>query len=225
MARIHARGHADSHPSPCAVSIYRIKTLGAASKSADPTWDNVDAATFSFLELSVGVIAVCLPTIRPALIRAMPRIFGSLLRSHTGQSGRGVTSGRPSRNTYGQADGGSRSHPSAFKSALRESESTEGLRPEDLRATSAPRSRMEQDIEFGELESSARQPAGGPRRYSVSVVAGWEPQAGSDLALGGVGRPGIKTTTIVTQRVSFAAGESAGSSANSSPATDEKRGL
>jgi hypothetical protein len=66
------------------VSIYRIRTLHAAASSEDPTWENIDAATFSFLELTVGVIAICLPTLRPVLMAAMPRIFGSILRSASG---------------------------------------------------------------------------------------------------------------------------------------------
>jgi hypothetical protein len=87
-----------------------------------------------------------------------------------------------------------------FKSALRESDSTEGLRDEAL----TPRSRMESDIEFGELESAAHLPLPGPRRYSVSVVAGWERASMSELGLAGMDRSGIKTTTVVTQKVTFA---------------------
>lgn len=63
---------------PCAISIYRIRTLHAAAVAADPTWDNVGAATFSFLELTIGVVAVCLPTLRPFLAASMPRLFSSL---------------------------------------------------------------------------------------------------------------------------------------------------
>ncbi|KAK1835755.1 hypothetical protein QBC39DRAFT_273695, partial [Podospora conica] len=62
---------------PCAISIYRIRTLGAVLTSPDPTYDNVDAATWSFLELTTGVLAACLPTLRPLFVAAMPRLFGS----------------------------------------------------------------------------------------------------------------------------------------------------
>jgi hypothetical protein len=64
--------------SPCAISIYRIQTLHAAAVAKDPTWDNVGAATFSFLELAIGVVAVCLPTMRPLIAVTMPRLLGSL---------------------------------------------------------------------------------------------------------------------------------------------------
>ncbi|KAK4152013.1 hypothetical protein C8A00DRAFT_16638 [Chaetomidium leptoderma] len=226
---------------PCAVSIYRIRTLSAAAQSIDPTWDNVDAATFSFLELSVGVIAICLPTIRPVLVYTMPRLFGSLLRSGGGQSGgTGPTGGRGSRTPFGSkykggggggstsGGGGGGGGSSAARgsmllksvsvsggggsSTLRGSESTEGLRPdgfEPLTTTPPPRSRMENDLECGELDGSALALSANPaaaRRYSVSVVAGWDPH-NSNNELGGargVDRAGIKTTTVVTQKVTFA---------------------
>ncbi|KAK3994350.1 hypothetical protein QBC44DRAFT_43697 [Cladorrhinum sp. PSN332] len=188
---------------PCAVSIYRIRTLRVAAKSTDPTWDNVDAATFSFLELSVGVIAICLPTLRPILVHAMPRIFGSLLHSG-GQSGTGPTGGRASHTPFGAAGTGGGGESSArrgsmFKGTLRESDSTEGLRAEEF---ITPCSRMENDIEFGKLDTAGHVHSPGRRRYSVSVVAGWEPQG--ELRRGG-DKPGINTTTVVTQQVSFAA--------------------
>ncbi|KAK5654657.1 hypothetical protein OQA88_6980 [Cercophora sp. LCS_1] len=63
---------------PCAISIYRIQTLDAAAAAKDPTWDNVGAATFSFLELAIGVVAVCLPTLKPLVAATMPRLLGSL---------------------------------------------------------------------------------------------------------------------------------------------------
>ncbi|KAK0652393.1 hypothetical protein B0T16DRAFT_346748, partial [Cercophora newfieldiana] len=62
---------------PCAVSIYRIRTLKAATETPDPMYDNVDAATWSFLELTTGVLAACLPTLRPIFIAVMPRLFGA----------------------------------------------------------------------------------------------------------------------------------------------------
>ncbi|KAK0627858.1 hypothetical protein B0T14DRAFT_424511 [Immersiella caudata] len=75
---------------PCAISIYRIQTLEAAASAKDPTWDNVDAAIFSFLELTVGVVAVCLPTLRPLVAATMPRLLGSLRpqkHSHVAEPG------------------------------------------------------------------------------------------------------------------------------------------
>ncbi|KAK1761560.1 hypothetical protein QBC47DRAFT_31345 [Echria macrotheca] len=79
---------------PCAISIYRIRTLHAAAETTDPTWDNVGAATFSFLELTLGVVAVCLPTLRPILAVAAPRFFGSSLQSQEHQESVSIENGR-----------------------------------------------------------------------------------------------------------------------------------
>ncbi|KAK3903666.1 hypothetical protein C8A05DRAFT_32607 [Staphylotrichum tortipilum] len=195
---------------PCGVSIYRIRTLAAAADSTDPTWDNADAAAFSFLELSVGVIAVCLPTLRPILMKAMPRIFGSLLRSGHGHSGGGTgpSGGHASRTPFGRSTirgGSSAARGSIFKgglgSMLRESESTEGLRGRD---DLLPRSRLEQDIEFGDLEGGVGGDRTGTRRYSVSVVAGQPTRSVIEMPLGeAVDKSGIKTTTVVMQKVTF----------------------
>ncbi|KAK4122086.1 hypothetical protein N657DRAFT_681907 [Parathielavia appendiculata] len=208
---------------PCAVSIYRIHTLYSAAHSTDASWDNVDAAVFSFLELSVGVIAICLPTLRPVLMQTMPRIFGSLLRSNSGGYGNGPTgptAGGGSRTPFsghgtgtgavaggGGAGGGGvfTKVGSSGTTTLRASDSTEGLRPGDEEIALPPRSRMGDDIEFGELPHGpldANIPVA--KRYSVSVVGGWEPAAYLDEAVGGGNPVGIKTTTVVTQKVSFA---------------------
>ncbi|KAK4182336.1 hypothetical protein QBC35DRAFT_445315 [Podospora australis] len=158
---------------PCAVSIYRIRTLHAAAKSTDPTWDNVGAATFSFLELSVGVMAICLPTIKPVLVLFMPRIFGSVFNSsrggngHSGAAGGGgytahTTEGRrASRIPSYLGTSASGRRESMFKRnstlvQLRESDSTEGLRGLGgiggiglgLGGQTPPRSRMEYDLDL-----------------------------------------------------------------------------
>lgn len=65
---------------PCAVSIYRFRALGVVAAAYDPTWDRVDSATWSSLELTVGVVTVCLLTLRPLLAAAFPRVFATVLR-------------------------------------------------------------------------------------------------------------------------------------------------
>ena len=209
-------------PSPCAVSIYRIRTLSAVHGSNDASWDNVDAATFSFLELSVGVIAICLPTLRPILVQVMPRLFGSLLRSSNGRTGStGPTGGNASRTPFGRSGRGggasSAAGASMFKagtSTLRESESTEGLR-DGVEGMS--RSRRDGDIEFGELDSP------GSPGYTVTVVAGWEPKSISELVGESTSNAGIKTTTVVTQKVTFAQEGSDGGRRSGDKSSDDGR--
>jgi hypothetical protein len=141
----------------------------------------------------------------------MPRLFGSLLRSATGGTGGGPTGGRASRTPFGGAGSGAGTGRGGVGSSglyqgstLHESDSTEGLRLDDEEAV-LPRSRMENDIEFGELDKTGGVHSPG-KRYSVSVVAGWEPASISQLGGGGRGleKNGIQTTTVVTQKVTFA---------------------
>lgn len=42
----------------CVISIYRVTTLKAAASSVDPTWDNTDAAVWSFIECECLILAL-----------------------------------------------------------------------------------------------------------------------------------------------------------------------
>ncbi|KAK3308461.1 uncharacterized protein B0T15DRAFT_392688 [Chaetomium strumarium] len=156
---------------PCAVSIYRIKTLREAAKTRDATWHNVNAAIFSFLELSVGVITVCLPTLRPVLRRAWPQAFGHALRSYTNgdsEEGGDSTGGSPSRNPLRREESRASAAAATKTTTLRRSDtdSTEGLRFDHPIS-----SRLEHDIEFGDMSPSEHNP--GARRYNVKE---WHPE-------------------------------------------------
>ncbi|KAH8725893.1 hypothetical protein GQ44DRAFT_207239 [Phaeosphaeriaceae sp. PMI808] len=61
--------------SVCIVSILRLQSLVAISNSEDPTYDNPPAATWSSVEINVGIICSCLPCLRPLLNKCFPRIF------------------------------------------------------------------------------------------------------------------------------------------------------
>ncbi|KAL4728223.1 hypothetical protein ACLX1H_004965 [Fusarium chlamydosporum] len=83
----------------CVISIYRIRTLKTAAATKDPNWDNVDAAIWSFIEVTNAIIAACLPTLRPLMSRLMPQIFGSSLgRSNRASSYGQSFDGRFQRN-------------------------------------------------------------------------------------------------------------------------------
>jgi hypothetical protein len=84
---------------------------------------------------------------------------------------------------------------------LRDTDSTEELRLGDEEAA-LPRSALGHDIEFGDLDKGVLTQNPGGKRYSVSVVAGWEPSSFNEVSV--AGGEGIKTTTVVTQQVSFA---------------------
>jgi hypothetical protein len=70
------------HNSVCIVSILRLHSLVAISNSVDPTYDNPPAATWSSVEINVGIICSCLPLLRPILTRFMPGAMSSKARSN-----------------------------------------------------------------------------------------------------------------------------------------------
>ncbi|KAE9364036.1 hypothetical protein N431DRAFT_475032 [Stipitochalara longipes BDJ] len=59
----------------CIVSILRLHTLKVAVETSDPTWDDEAAATWSALELNMGIVCSCLPTLRPLVTRILPRFL------------------------------------------------------------------------------------------------------------------------------------------------------
>ncbi|KAK9771606.1 putative Integral membrane protein [Seiridium cardinale] len=68
---------------PCVISAYRITTLLSVADSTDSTYDNAHTAIWSFLELSIGTIAACMPTFRPVLSKILPRVLMISSRSGT----------------------------------------------------------------------------------------------------------------------------------------------
>ncbi|EPE09507.1 integral membrane protein [Ophiostoma piceae UAMH 11346] len=57
-----------------AISVIRIKYL---RQNSDFSWDNVASACWSVGELSSAVTCLCLPTLRPLLVRLRPHVFGN----------------------------------------------------------------------------------------------------------------------------------------------------
>lgn len=70
--------------STCIVSIVRLQALPAAAKTADSSWDNVGAALWSIIEVTVATIAACLPTLGPLGSRYFPRFMGLSSRGNGG---------------------------------------------------------------------------------------------------------------------------------------------
>ncbi|KAF2197097.1 hypothetical protein GQ43DRAFT_223315 [Delitschia confertaspora ATCC 74209] len=62
-------------------SILRLQALYVVSKSHDITWDNPGTATWSTIELNVGIICASLPTLRALLSKIFPQIFKSTLQA------------------------------------------------------------------------------------------------------------------------------------------------
>jgi len=71
----------------CIVSLLRLQSLYAVSVSKDISWDNPMAALWSNLEVQIGIICSCLPTLKSSLTRIFPRIFASSSRGASSNGG------------------------------------------------------------------------------------------------------------------------------------------
>ena len=71
--------------SGCITSIIRLYSLYTVAHSTDYTWDNVGAATWSSIELNIGIICACLPTLKPVVNHLFPKLLLSKKRT-TGQT-------------------------------------------------------------------------------------------------------------------------------------------
>ncbi|KAK0621961.1 hypothetical protein B0T17DRAFT_642347 [Bombardia bombarda] len=58
------------------VSIIRLNTLFGFSLSSNPTLDSFNVGVWSTIEISVGIICTCMPTLRKIIIWLFPSIFG-----------------------------------------------------------------------------------------------------------------------------------------------------
>ncbi|KAL6702742.1 hypothetical protein ACN47E_000976 [Coniothyrium glycines] len=56
------------------VSIIRLRFLVTFAKGNNPTWDQSDVVNWSNIEINVGILCTCMPTLRMMLVRLSPRI-------------------------------------------------------------------------------------------------------------------------------------------------------
>jgi hypothetical protein len=59
------------------VSILRLQSLLQFANSTNLTWDNLAVTTWSTVEINVGIICACMPSLRVLLVRIFPKILGS----------------------------------------------------------------------------------------------------------------------------------------------------
>ncbi|KAG5917341.1 hypothetical protein E4U42_007272 [Claviceps africana] len=65
------------------VSILRLQSLAYFYSSSNPTWDLWYTAWWSTIEINVGLMCACLPTVRVILVRLWPDVFGSTIYSRS----------------------------------------------------------------------------------------------------------------------------------------------
>ncbi|EXK24145.1 hypothetical protein FOMG_19117 [Fusarium oxysporum f. sp. melonis 26406] len=167
----------------CAISIYRIHTLKTAASTKDPTWDNIDAAIWSFLEVTLAIITSCLPTLRPLFSKLMPKLFASSFGRSNHLSDYGYTPTHSSQNL--------RSMPR--------------LRTEDLSKDSMNDTTTLRNDEVPLSSISHRRYFRGYPGVSVSIKAeqgqNRSDETQSPLEPSSPIHGGVKATTVVTQEV------------------------
>lgn len=56
------------------ISIIRLHSLITFANSANATWDDLKVSLWSTIEINVGIICACMPTLRLLLLKAFPRL-------------------------------------------------------------------------------------------------------------------------------------------------------
>lgn len=94
------------------VSIVRLQSLVNFSNSSNPTWDNLRVSQWSTIEVNVGIICACMPTLRLILLKIFPSLSSTTRNYGTNASfgdkyGRsGLQSGLHSHANRSQIRGG-----------------------------------------------------------------------------------------------------------------------
>jgi hypothetical protein len=71
------RLHTDHHRSATVISIIRLQFLITFARTQNPMWDQQNITKWSAIEIAVGVVCSCIPSIRVILVRILPRTFSS----------------------------------------------------------------------------------------------------------------------------------------------------
>ncbi|KAL5584177.1 hypothetical protein FOVSG1_015528 [Fusarium oxysporum f. sp. vasinfectum] len=175
----------------CVISIYRIRTLKTAASTKDPNWDNVDAAIWSFLEVTIAIITACLPTLRPLFSRLVPRKFASSF----GRSNRPSNYGqyRPYVQTPSSQCLRNMPRTRTEERSERSMDDTSTLRGSDS-VPLPPTNNTLHARPYPGVTASIM--AGKKRDHSDEEVQSQSPTEGTSQSQGG-----IKATTVVTQKV------------------------
>ncbi|GAB7350189.1 hypothetical protein MBLNU459_g0851t1 [Dothideomycetes sp. NU459] len=81
----------------CIVSFIRLRYLSRIAHSKDPTRDNVNAATWSVIEINVGIVCASLPPLKAFLSRIFPGLMASNFSASTNNEFSGGSSPMPMR--------------------------------------------------------------------------------------------------------------------------------
>lgn len=85
------------HCSATVISIIRLRFLLVIDEKNNPTWDFWDPIKWSNLEITVGIVCSCIPSMRFFLVRLLPSVFGSSHNRSYGANQYEDTHGKSSR--------------------------------------------------------------------------------------------------------------------------------
>lgn len=88
---------------PCrvtVVSILRLNTLKKYALTTNPTYDQYSVVQWSVVEVAIGMLCTCLPSMRLVLLRIWPLVFGQTPQPSKNQFSRQAASGQPSNNSF-----------------------------------------------------------------------------------------------------------------------------
>ncbi|KAL1893538.1 hypothetical protein Sste5346_006368 [Sporothrix stenoceras] len=177
----------------CVISIVRLSTLDAAATSADTTWDNTGAALWSYLELTVAIVAACLPTLRPFVTRFFPNLMSS---GSAGNNSAPPTGPDGPLQTWGGSGAPSSNTPSGQYSKVSDSTDQLYADPEiGMQDLPSVNDKQPQQTVVSYRESVARR-----GRNETTIGTGRSPRSqGSDEVQLNAKPAGIRATTTIKQ--------------------------
>ncbi|PFH60356.1 hypothetical protein XA68_11098 [Ophiocordyceps unilateralis] len=126
------------------VSILRLRALDFSSHSTNPTWDFFDVGIWSTVEINVGIICVCMPSLRLLLVRLIPSLSTSSQRGYL-PAGSAQHANSPRRREMGSKVGDNQIlHQTTYAVEYDDKENGEDMRVVYL-----------QDVDVGSLSATA----------------------------------------------------------------------
>lgn len=82
------------------ISVVRLQSLITFGDTDNPTWNNLKVSLWSTIEINVGIITCCMPTLRLIMLRAFPRMSSTYrsTQAYYAKNGMSQSKGKRSRN-------------------------------------------------------------------------------------------------------------------------------
>lgn len=104
------------------ISVVRLQSLITFGDTDNPTWNNLKVSLWSTIEINVGIITCCMPTIRLIILRAFPRLSSTYRSTEAYYAKNGLSQqskGKRSRNRTNDFSSSSEQPSNSTNSAQR----------------------------------------------------------------------------------------------------------